>query len=180
MATKTRGPVGRRNRSSVHGWDVGLTHVPRVRGEERSSGGMQPTREACRRAGRRWALPFSAAAHFAASFRDGAAPRWEGVLTFVPWVVTPCRLRSDRDDRLGRRHALPRLAQRSPGGLPVYDMVLTEHRVVEAEVDTQFATARDFDFLTVRSPLVTAMMAARALPSVGGVRSGTTSCFSIA
>jgi hypothetical protein len=49
--------------------------------------------------------------------------------------------------------------------LPVYDMVLTEHRVVEAEVDTLFATARDFDFMTVRSPLVTAMMTARALPS---------------
>ena len=49
--------------------------------------------------------------------------------------------------------------------LPVYDMVLTEHRVVEADVDTLFATARDFDFMTVRSPLVTAMMTARALPS---------------
>ena len=49
--------------------------------------------------------------------------------------------------------------------LPVYDMVLTEHRVVEADVDTVFGTARDFDFMTVRSPLVTAMMTARALPS---------------
>jgi hypothetical protein len=49
--------------------------------------------------------------------------------------------------------------------LPVYDMVLTEHRVVQAEVDTLFATARNFDFMTVRSPLVTAMMTARALPS---------------
>ena len=39
--------------------------------------------------------------------------------------------------------------------LPVYDVVLTEHRIVEADVDTLFATARDFDFLTVRSPLVT-------------------------
>lgn len=51
------------------------------------------------------------------------------------------------------------------GALPTYDMVLTEHRVVGAEVDTLFATARDFDFLTVRSPLVTAMMTARALPN---------------
>ena len=91
-------------------------------------------------------------------------PRWEGG-TFVPWGVTPRRLRSDHDDRLARRHAPRRLAQRSPGGPSVYDMVLTEHRVVEAEVDTLFATARDFDFLTVRSPLVTAMMTARALPS---------------
>ncbi len=49
--------------------------------------------------------------------------------------------------------------------LSVYDMVLTEHRVVEADVDTVFGTARDFDFMTVRSPLVTAMMTARALPS---------------
>jgi hypothetical protein len=49
--------------------------------------------------------------------------------------------------------------------LPVYDMVLTEHRVVEADVDTLFETARDFDFMTVQSPLVTAMMTARALPS---------------
>ena len=49
--------------------------------------------------------------------------------------------------------------------LPAYDMVLTEHPVVEADVDTVFATARDFDFMTVQSPLVTAMMTARALPS---------------
>ena len=51
--------------------------------------------------------------------------------------------------------------------LPVYDMVLTEHRVVEAEVDTLFATARDFDFMTVRSPLVTAMMTRPVRSRVG-------------
>jgi hypothetical protein len=51
------------------------------------------------------------------------------------------------------------------GALPTYDMVLTEHRVVAAEPDTVYATARDFDFLTVRSPLVTAVMTARALPN---------------
>src|SRR6476659_9588257 len=60
-------------------------------------------------------------------------------------------------------HATPRSVLDE--ALPVYDMVLTEHRVVEAEVATLFATARDFDFMTVRSPLVTAMMTARALPS---------------
>ncbi len=49
--------------------------------------------------------------------------------------------------------------------LPVYDMALTEHVVVEATVDGLFETARDFDFLTVRSPLVTAMMTLRALPT---------------
>lgn len=49
--------------------------------------------------------------------------------------------------------------------LPVYDMVLTEHLVVEATVDRLFETARDFDFLTVQSPLVTAIMTLRALPT---------------
>jgi hypothetical protein len=49
--------------------------------------------------------------------------------------------------------------------LPVYDMVLTEHLVVEAEAEAVFAAARDFDFLTTRAPLVTAMMVLRTVPA---------------
>jgi hypothetical protein len=49
--------------------------------------------------------------------------------------------------------------------LPVYDVVLTEHLVVEAEAAAVFDVAQNFDFLTVRSPLVTALMTARALPA---------------
>lgn len=48
--------------------------------------------------------------------------------------------------------------------LPVYDMALTEHLVVEAHVGRVFAAARDFDFLTTKAPLVTALMTLRALP----------------
>jgi hypothetical protein len=48
--------------------------------------------------------------------------------------------------------------------LPVYDVALTEHLVVEAGVDRLYATARDFDFMTVRAPLVSVLMTARALP----------------
>ncbi len=49
--------------------------------------------------------------------------------------------------------------------LPTYDVVLTEHLVVEADTDTVFAAAKNFDFTTTRSRLVTALMTARALPS---------------
>jgi hypothetical protein len=49
--------------------------------------------------------------------------------------------------------------------LPVYDVVLTEHLVVEAPPDVVFRTAKEFDFLTVRAPLVTALMTARTLPA---------------
>lgn len=49
--------------------------------------------------------------------------------------------------------------------LPVYDMVLTEHLVVEADVARVFAVARDFDFMTTKAPLVTALMTLRAVPA---------------
>lgn len=49
--------------------------------------------------------------------------------------------------------------------LPVYDVVLTEHLVVAAEPAAVFDVAQDFDFLTVRAPLVAALMTARALPA---------------
>jgi hypothetical protein len=49
--------------------------------------------------------------------------------------------------------------------LPVYDVVLTEHLVVEAEPDLVFAAARGFDFLTTDAPLVTALMTLRTVPA---------------
>ena len=74
--------------------------------------------------------PLSAAA--SSPRRFGTVLRLVGrVGTFVPQIVTPGRRRSDHDDRLVRRHPLRHLAQRSRGGPSVYDMVLTEHRVVE-------------------------------------------------
>jgi len=36
--------------------------------------------------------------------------------------------------------------------LPVYDVVITEHLVVEAGVPETFAAARDLDFMSVKSP----------------------------
>ena len=51
------------------------------------------------------------------------------------------------------------------GALPVYDVVLTEHLVVNAPPETVFRVAKELDFLTVRSPLVTVLMAARMLPA---------------
>jgi hypothetical protein len=56
--------------------------------------------------------------------------------------------------------------------LPAYDVVLTEHRVVEAAPDVVFAAAKGFDFLTTDSVLVTALMALRMLP--GRLRGRTT------
>lgn len=49
--------------------------------------------------------------------------------------------------------------------MPVYDVVLTEHLVVDADTDTVFEAAKNFDFMTTRSLLVTAMMTARSVPS---------------
>jgi hypothetical protein len=46
----------------------------------------------------------------------------------------------------------------------VYDVVLTEHLVVNADVATVFTAARQFDFLTTKAPLLTALMTLRALP----------------
>ncbi len=49
--------------------------------------------------------------------------------------------------------------------LPTYDVVLTEHLVVDADTSLVFEAAKNFDFLTTRSLLVTALMTARSLPS---------------
>ena len=49
--------------------------------------------------------------------------------------------------------------------LPSYDVVLTEHLVVEADTAVVFEAAKNFDFMTTRSLLVTAMMTARSVPS---------------
>jgi hypothetical protein len=49
--------------------------------------------------------------------------------------------------------------------LPTYDVVLTEHLVVEADTALVFAAARGFDFMTTTSRLVTALMTARSVPS---------------
>ena len=48
--------------------------------------------------------------------------------------------------------------------LPAYDVVLAAHQVVDADPATTFAAARELDFLTVRTPLLTAAMWARGLP----------------
>ena len=49
--------------------------------------------------------------------------------------------------------------------LPTYDVALTEHLVVEATAADVFEAAVNFDFMTTRSPVVSAMMTARVLPS---------------
>lgn len=49
--------------------------------------------------------------------------------------------------------------------LPVYDVVLTEHRTVEADVSTVFRAARDLDFLRIRTPVLTASLFVRGLPA---------------
>ncbi len=49
--------------------------------------------------------------------------------------------------------------------LPVYDVVLTEHLVVHAPPDVVFQTAKEYDFLTTRSLVVTGLMSVRTLPS---------------
>jgi len=48
--------------------------------------------------------------------------------------------------------------------LPRYDVVLAEHRVVEADPATTLAAARELDFLTVRTPLLVGAMWARGVP----------------
>ena len=48
--------------------------------------------------------------------------------------------------------------------LPTYDVVLTEHLVVNADTGTVFEAAKNFDFLTTRSVLVTVLMTARSVP----------------
>ncbi len=48
--------------------------------------------------------------------------------------------------------------------LPVYDVVVAEHGVVDADPMTTLAAARDLDFLTVRTPLLVAAMWLRGVP----------------
>jgi hypothetical protein len=49
--------------------------------------------------------------------------------------------------------------------LPAYDVVLTEHLVVEAPPAVVFAAARGFDFLTTDATVVTALMSLRTVPA---------------
>jgi len=49
--------------------------------------------------------------------------------------------------------------------LPSYDVVVTEHLVVEADTHEVFEAAKNFDFLTTRSPLVSLLMTARSVPA---------------
>jgi hypothetical protein len=49
--------------------------------------------------------------------------------------------------------------------LPAYDVVLTEHLVVEAPPEVVFAAARGFDFLTTDAKVVTALMTLRTVPA---------------
>ncbi len=48
--------------------------------------------------------------------------------------------------------------------LPVYDVVVAEHRVVDADPVATLAAARQLDFLTVRTPLLVAAMWLRGVP----------------
>jgi hypothetical protein len=48
--------------------------------------------------------------------------------------------------------------------LPVYDVVVAEQRVVDADPTTTLAAARELDFLTVRTPLLVAAMWLRGVP----------------
>lgn len=53
--------------------------------------------------------------------------------------------------------------------LPVYDVAITERLVVHNGTRQLFRAARDLDFLSIRSPIVTASMFVRGLPArVGG------------
>lgn len=58
----------------------------------------------------------------------------------------------------------PRAVDLIDAHLPVYDVVLTEHLVVEATPEVVFAAAKSFDFLTTDATMVTALMALRSVP----------------
>jgi len=49
--------------------------------------------------------------------------------------------------------------------LPVYDVAITEHLVVDAPIETVYPAARELDFLSVRSPLLLASFFVRGLPA---------------
>jgi hypothetical protein len=58
--------------------------------------------------------------------------------------------------------------------LPGYDVVLTEHLVVEAAPEVVFAAAKGFDFLTTDAKVVNALMTLRTLPGRLRGRPGAT------
>lgn len=45
--------------------------------------------------------------------------------------------------------------------LPTYAVAISEHLVVEADAAVVYEAAKSFDFMTTRSPVVTALMAAQ-------------------
>jgi hypothetical protein len=49
--------------------------------------------------------------------------------------------------------------------MPQFDAVIAEHTVVHADPGTTFRAARALDFLTVRTPLLSASMWIRGLPA---------------
>jgi hypothetical protein len=49
--------------------------------------------------------------------------------------------------------------------LPLYDVVITEHLAIDADTETVYRAAEELDFVTVRSPLLTASMFVRGLPA---------------
>ena len=49
--------------------------------------------------------------------------------------------------------------------LPVYDVVITEHLVIDADPQVVFDAAKNFDFMRTDAALVTAMMTLRTIPS---------------
>src|SRR4030081_2450035 len=49
--------------------------------------------------------------------------------------------------------------------LPVYDMVITEHLVVDATNAATYRAAKELDFLTVRSPILAGAMFVRGFPA---------------
>ena len=49
--------------------------------------------------------------------------------------------------------------------LPTYDVAITEHLVVAADPAAVYRTAKDLDFMTVRTPLLTASFFVRGLPA---------------
>ncbi|WP_433664590.1 hypothetical protein ACQPW1_22125 [Nocardia sp. CA-128927] len=48
---------------------------------------------------------------------------------------------------------------------PVFDAMIAEHQIVQADLATTFRAARSLDFLTVRTPLLTTAMWLRGLPN---------------
>jgi len=63
-----------------------------------------------------------------------------------------------------RREAMDRDQMIIDLQLPSYDVVLAVHKIVDADLATTFAAARDLDFLTVRTPLLDTAMWLRGLP----------------